>query len=63
VGLRQLPRLTVHADHLTDGRNYMKAEKSIKHLKKGKKLEPTKALSKVPISDIHVAKFTDIAST
>jgi hypothetical protein len=41
----------------------MKAEKSIKHLKKGKKLEPTKALSKVPISDIHVAKFTDIAST
>jgi hypothetical protein len=39
------------------------AKKSTMRLKKGKKLEPTKALTRVPISDIHITKQTDIAST
>jgi hypothetical protein len=39
----------------------MAAKKSTKHLKKGKKLEATKPLTK--LSDFHVVKQTDIAST
>jgi hypothetical protein len=40
----------------------MSAKKSTMRLKKGKKLEPVKALTKVPLSDFHIIKTINTAT-